>query len=270
MVCFSDSSSLKVTLKDERIPLNTPYGKLFIPISHIQRVEFANRLSEDVRKQVETRVADLGNMDFKQREAASAELLRLGHLAYPALLEAAEDKDLEVSRRAKAVLEKVREGFPEEALQVRRGDVVHSDDSKISGQIDVESLTAQTEQFGEVELKLVYMRNIQSLEVDSESGVPMNALADPGQLSEFKSQVGKVLAFKVRGSLNGKVLGTSIYTLDSSLSTAAVHTGLVKVGQTKTVGVRILGPQVTFHGSWQNGVRSYSFRRSTGSFQFVK
>ena len=42
-VHFSDGSILKVVLKDERIELETPYGKLLIPVVDIQRIEFGQR-----------------------------------------------------------------------------------------------------------------------------------------------------------------------------------------------------------------------------------
>src|SRR5262249_49886153 len=41
---FADGSSLKITLKEEKVELVTPYGKLSIPVADIRRIDFATRL----------------------------------------------------------------------------------------------------------------------------------------------------------------------------------------------------------------------------------
>src|SRR5262245_44597985 len=122
---FIDNSSLKMTLLDEKVEFMTPYGKLTIPVVDIQTVEFATRIPEDAVKKVEKLIADLGSTEFKKREEASAELLKMPATAvYPALLEAAKSSDAEVKRRAEALLEKVKASVPEEMLKVRKQDVL--------------------------------------------------------------------------------------------------------------------------------------------------
>jgi hypothetical protein len=39
-VVFIDGSCMKLTLRDEFIELNTPYGKLLIPVRDIERIEY--------------------------------------------------------------------------------------------------------------------------------------------------------------------------------------------------------------------------------------
>src|SRR5262245_44177898 len=39
-VRFTDNSTMKLSLRDERIEIATRYGKLVVPIAEIQRIEF--------------------------------------------------------------------------------------------------------------------------------------------------------------------------------------------------------------------------------------
>lgn len=71
------------------------------------------------------------------------------------------------------------------------------------------------------------------------------------------------------GSPFFKVWGTDIYSDDSSLSTAAVHAGFLKDGETKTLTIRILPGQTDYVGSTQNGVTSASYHQWHGSFTIV-
>ena len=69
------------------------------------------------------------------------------------------------------------------------------------------------------------------------------------------------------GSSGGALWGTDIYTLDSSLSVAAVHMGVLKPGQTGYVRVTILGPTANFSGSTRNGLSSSNFQNYPGAYK---
>src|SRR6185369_1403563 len=69
------------------------------------------------------------------------------------------------------------------------------------------------------------------------------AMADPGTLKNFRGQLGKTLLFEVTGAANGSVWGSGVYTDDSTLATAAVHAGVLKVGEKGAVKVTILAGQ---------------------------
>jgi hypothetical protein len=93
---------------------------------------------------------------------------------------------------------------------------------------------------------------------------------DPGNLIDYRSEQGMTLYFEVTGATNGSVWGSSIYTDDSSLASAAVHAGVLQSGETGTVAVTILGPQDSFSGSNQNGVESSDYPHWDGSFEFAE
>jgi len=66
----------------------------------------------------------------------------------------------------------------------------------------------------------------------------------------------------------GYVWGTDVYTLDSTVCMAAMHAGLLQPGQSKVVGVTILGPQNTFSGSRRNNITSGDWSTFPGAFRF--
>lgn len=88
-------------------------------------------------------------------------------------------------------------------------------------------------------------------------------------LTYYRSQVNEILNVTVTGRLDGPVWGNGIYTDDSDVSTAAVHAGIVKYGEAKTVRVTILPGQLSYGGSWRNGVRSEEYIEFDGSFKFT-
>jgi hypothetical protein len=161
-VAFTDGSNLKMLLRDERITLATPHGKLLIAVTDIQRIEFATRVSEEDAKSIRTAIADLGNSEFSKREAAGVQLLKLREKAHPALLRAAQSKDLEVVKRAKELIQQITASVPAEQLVVRPKDMVYTTDSRIAGRIEGVLLKAHSSQFGALQVKLADMRGLRS------------------------------------------------------------------------------------------------------------
>jgi hypothetical protein len=268
-VRFVDGSTLKLAVLDERLELNTPYGKLQIPVADIRQIDFGRRIAEEDARRIEAAVALLGSTDFHRRKAATEELAAFGEKAYPALRKAARrndpaDKankspDLEVHRRATELLVKLRQAVPEERLEVPDHDVVHTTDSKITGRLTAAALKVKTVQFGDQQLKLTVVRRLRS--PDAAEAEPANALPDPGSLTGVQADIGQTLVFKVTGAPPGSagVYGTGVYTTDSRLAIAAVHAGVLKPGQTGCVKVAILGQVAGFTASTQNGITSYAY-----------
>lgn len=258
-VRFTDGSTFKVVLKESAIEIVTPYGKLQVPVSEIERIEFATRLTDDTAKRIEEAVANLAHPQFSQREAASGVLLKFGGQAFPALAAAAKNKDAEVAKRAEDLMEKIRETTPPEQLEFRRFDVIHTEHSKLSGRIEVGALKASSVQFGDVQLKLTDLRNIRAPGVAEDESKIVDALADPGTLANYQDKVGKTFYFTVTGSTNSTIWGTDVYTTDSSLATAAVHAGALRNGQTGVVKVTIVASPMAFTGSTRHNVTSQSY-----------
>jgi hypothetical protein len=265
---FLDDSALRLVVRDERIELVTPYGKLLIPVRDIQKIEVGFRVPADVARRIDAALADLGHAEFERREAASAELLELRDYAYPALEKAAKSSDAEVARRARELVEKIREDVPEDRLVFHPHDVVYTADSKNTGRLTAATIKVHTSQFGEQQLKLSDVRQLRSPSAIEE--VAQEALPDPGHMSSFLGQVGKVYRFHVTGAVGGFIYGTDVYTLDSTLAVAAVHAGILKVGQSGIVRVKILAGQPVYNASTRHGVTSQAYGAYSGSYQFVR
>jgi hypothetical protein len=268
---FADGSTLKLTLKEEKLELTTAYGKLTIPVADVRRIELGTRVADDVARKVAAAVADLASDNFQTREAASALLQKLAEKAYPALLESAQKTtDVEAKKRVEAALEKIRAAVPAELLEVRKADVVYTADSKFTGRLEGEALKATTAQFGDVKMKLADVRSIRSLAAGEPEQEAANALPDPGTLVNLQGEIGKVFRFRVTGNVNGAVWGTGVYTSDSTLATAAVHAGVVQPGQTGVVKVRIVVPPPAFTGTTSNGVTTSDYGAFQGAYEIIR
>lgn len=258
-VHFTDESILHLKLRDENVELITPYGRLSIPVGDIEKVEVGLRVPADMAKRIEAAVANLGSSVVRAREAASAELLALKEKAYPALLRASKHPDDEVAHRAEEILEKLRDAVSEDRLTAREHDVIFTKDSAIAGRLAATTLRVTTAQFGEQQMKLADVVSIRVPGATEAKPDAKNVLADPGTLTPFQGQVGQTFAFRVTGAVGGQIWGTDVYTTDTTLATAAVHAGLLRVGQTGIVKVTIVGQQAAFQGSARNGVASAAY-----------
>lgn len=272
-VRFTDDSSMKLTLlKDQKIELVTPYGKLSIPVLDVQRIYFGLHITDEQAKKIDALIADLGNTEFRRREAAATELLAFQEKSLPALQRAADKTDPEVQHRAEELIEKLRETVPAERLELPVYDVVHTETSRIAGQVTTVSLRATTFQFGEQTVKLTDVRTIRSLAVELDLPAVI-ALPDPGTLRQLEnpSVFGKSFYFRVTGAGQGTgaIWGTDTYSTDSTLGLAAVHAGLLRPGQTGVVKVTILGQQPAYAGSTRNGITSAGYGSYVG-FRFCK
>ena len=268
-VRFTDSGILKLSIREERIELMTPYGKLYIPLSDIKRIEFGLRIPEEVSKRVEAAITDLGNPQFRRREAAGVILLGLREKAYPAVVRATKSSDMEIANRAEELVKKFQETVPEELLKVRDYDIIYTENSKIAGNIESASLRANTNQFGEVQLRLadVHIVSFKGTESDVEIA---QATTAPVNMVNFQNELGKTFNFRVTGNSNGAIWGTDVYSTDSTLGTVAVHAGLLQPGQTGVVKVTIMPSPNAFVGSTRNGITSAPYQQYPAAYRVHK
>lgn len=268
-VRFTDNSVLKLVLREDRLEFMTQYGKLYIPAADIRRIEFGLRVPEDVAKKIESAIADLGNNNFKRREAASNILLGLREKAYPAVVKATKNSDMEISNRAEELVKKFKDVVPNELLQVREFDVIHTENSKIAGKLEANTLKANTIQFGEVSLRLadVFTMTAKGAEPEPDNS---NVQAGPVNMVQYQNEIGKTFTFRVTGNVGGSVWGTDIYTTDTTLASAAVHTGLLTPGQTGVIKVTVVPSPNVFVGSTRNGVTSAGYAQYPAAYRVHK
>jgi hypothetical protein len=151
---FRDGSRLKLTMREERVEMVTPYGRLVIPVTDIRRIDFGLHTDAATAKRVAAAIAGLGSADSKERDTAAAEVLDLGEHAYPALVEATKSKDTEVAQRADAMVNKLRERIPPDLLERPATDTVETVDCKVTGRISAEIFKVKTSQFGDQQVRL--------------------------------------------------------------------------------------------------------------------
>ena len=99
--------------------------------------------------------------------------------------------------------------------------------------------------------------------------VATNVTTAPANLVGYRNKVGSVFQFTVTGSNTGAIWGTDVYTDDSSVATAAVHAGVLAVGETKTVTITILPGQSSYTASTRNNIKASSWGPWTGSYSFA-
>ena len=73
----------------------------------------------------------------------------------------------------------------------------------------------------------------------------------------------------IKGSDEGSVWGYGIYCKDSNIAKAAVLEGKCKMGEYKTVFIKIIEGQSSYLSGSKNGVSSLSWGSCSGSFVFV-
>ena len=94
----------------------------------------------------------------------------------------------------------------------------------------------------------------------------LKALPDPGTLSNYATRLGESFYFEVVGSMANSAWGTEVYTYDSYLATAAVHSGVLKNGQRGIVKVTMLKSSEPHHGSTQNGITTHNWGPYSASY----
>lgn len=77
--------------------------------------------------------------------------------------------------------------------------------------------------------------------------------------SSSTRQVGSITDVEVIGRTDGAVWGSDVYTGDSDVATAAVHAGVLEIGQHGVVTVVFVAPPQSFQGTRRNEVTTHSY-----------
>jgi hypothetical protein len=203
---FHNGSVIQPAALLDSLEMETKLGKLSIPANEIRRIDFGFRLSEEDSKKLEQAIRDLGGARFQARDAATKTLMRMGRLAYPALLEARKSSDLETTKRVEAILKDIRLRVPPERLKTRKTDIVKTSDSSVAGQITAANLRIRSELFGEVKVPAFQLRELRSSLPGGEIVVALDA-AKYGQMTtwmetDFEVTMGNRLEISATGELN--------------------------------------------------------------------
>jgi hypothetical protein len=270
---FTDGSNLRAHLADERIDFTTKHGKLSIPADQIKRIYFAQRLDEKTQNTIEQAIAALA--DPATADAAEKLLFRLGAQAYPALKRVAEHeaptRATPASERSAELVKRMEKQQGDRLATLRDTDLMETANGKLVGHMTAATLPIQTKQFGPLTMNLADVVSLrsQALAQDEPKPEPEDVLPDPGNMKGYEGMVGKTLRFEVTGR-GGSCWGTDVYTADSKLAAAAVHAGVLKLGETAIVQVKIIPPPPGFTGSSRNGITTNSWGQYPGAYEIIK
>jgi len=269
-VHFADGSVMKMTIQEDSFEITTAAGKKTVKLAEVRKIQLMPRLADEDSKKINAAIKDLSSDAFKERQRATAELVRFGIKAYPALVVATENGDAETRKRAEQIIETLKSTLPEEMFDLPTKDALWTKEGKLVGKIEQATWKVNTTQFGALQVKLGDVRGVRWVGYPDPETDKIAAQPDPGSVDALAAQIGKVFAFKVTGATDGSVWGTGTYTSDSRIAKAAVHAGLLKVGETKVVKVRIVQPLNAYTSSTQNGITTGVWGRYDGAYEFVK
>ena len=91
-----------------------------------------------------------------------------------------------------------------------------------------------------------------------------------GDATHLRGRNDQTFPFYITGASSGGVWGTDVYSDDSNIARAAVHAGIVAVGESKTVTIRILPGRSSYESTTRNGVTTASYGSWHGSYSFVR
>ena len=94
----------------------------------------------------------------------------------------------------------------------------------------------------------------------------IHVMASPSRLQDNYKVVGNIYPVLVTGQNSGSVYGTDVYRVDSTIKRAAVHMGLVSIGEEKVLKIKVVEcPEEGYVASIRNGISSSSVGNSSGS-----
>lgn len=105
-----------------------------------------------------------------------------------------------------------------------------------------------------------------AIDQEIDVAIATNSIESPPELRTLRGQYGHVVTVTATGQTGGSVWGTEVYTDDSDIGTAAVHAGVLGVGETAKIRVTIVPGRSRYRGSEQNGIRSSGYSAWSGSF----
>ncbi len=103
---------------------------------------------------------------------------------------------------------------------------------------------------------------------DAAAQVPPGVTLSPApyNATAYRGQNNTVFYFQVTGAFGYGVYGSNPYTDDSPIAVAAVHSGVLALGESGVIKLTILPGQSSYTGTIANGISSFSYGSWVGSY----
>jgi len=85
---------------------------------------------------------------------------------------------------------------------------------------------------------------------------------------EFGREIGQAYFLRITGRTDGPIWGSGVYTTDSDLGTAAVHAGLLRLGESGVARVTVLPGRPHYESTTAHGVTTHAWESYPSSFRF--
>ena len=113
----------------------------------------------------------------------------------------------------------------------------------------------------------VYLSNqIDTAQIFTSVAIPLTGVSD--MTSFTTADIGKIYKMTVTGASGGG-WGTDIYTNDSYIPAMAVHAGVLTIGQTKEIYIKVVEGKNNYTASTRNGITTSDWGGWDLSYQFV-
>lgn len=163
-IVFLNGSKVRMTILTEKLEIVTIYGKLTVPVEDVQSIEFGVHYPEGVGEKIDDAIKNLGNTDYREREKAMKVLMDLGPYSYASVVKAARSRaPLEVTKRAKEIVQKLQTKLPKKDQKTSADDKVVTPTHTIVGRIVTKSVKTKADYFGEIEHQLANMRTLRAV-----------------------------------------------------------------------------------------------------------
>jgi hypothetical protein len=174
-VRFTDESVVRMVIIQEKLDVETKYGKLTVPTADVVKIDFGLHIPPDVEKKILQAIEDLGSENYKTREVAVKDLVGFGPYAYPQVYKASKSDQPEVQKRALLALEKLKSKYAKHNLRTREEDVIVTANFTVVGKITTPTMRAKAENFGVLDLQMAKLRGMRSLTTLTEAEVTIDA-----------------------------------------------------------------------------------------------
>ncbi len=202
-----DGSAIRMVIMQQQIEVVTDYGKLTVPIKDVVRIDFGVHLPEGMEAKIVKAIGQLGDDNYKIREAALQDLIGWGPYAYPQVHHATKSDVPEIAKRAAMALEKIRAKHSADKLRLREDDTIVTSKFTMVGRIITPHIKANNETIGDLSLELTKLRLIRWIRPTSETEVVVDAAkhgSAPNQWmdSGFEFQAGGRLVITASGTVD--------------------------------------------------------------------